>query len=356
MYCINCGDKLMPDEKFCTDCGKKAGVTEQKPTKAKKFDLSFKRIVSRVLLTGIIGIIFGIAMLPFLIDAGGLLYEQKAAIGNQNMIRMVVLWGIFTLIVFAFTFWKKHFRMISIFLIICWVTSIVFLVVITIRDNNSLSCKRATPYVLDSEFNRALDLIQQRLDIENNVGTYWANAYAYRNCLDIKYSEESKNLGLEGLFFTEDPKLQDLQILVSPDYKTFDDLTISTLLVHELVHVGQFVNDAANNTVSDCFKSEAEAFTGQSMLINQLNNEEVRSIYSRIRENVDANPTFSILLDIQQLQDEAYNACIKLKSANSLSDEQFNECVWTGTQNKLETIIREDEYYIKQCANDTSFN
>jgi hypothetical protein len=325
-------------------------------TQNKRFNLSFKRVFSRIFLTGIVGIIFGIAMIPFLRVADNLFFQQKAAIGGQNIIKMIILWGLFTLIVSMFTFWKKRFRMVGVLLIICWVISIAFGGFLLMKDQSSVTCKRATPYVLDSEFNRVLDLIAQRLDIENNYGTYWGNAFNYRNCIDVQYSEESKKLGAEGLFFAEDPSLQDLKILISPDYKTFDDLTISTILIHELTHVGQYINETVNKTKSDCFGSEAEAFTSQAIFLSQLNKEEVRSIYSRIRENVNANPAFAILLGIEQTQGEAYNACLTLKKANNLTDQQFNECVWTGTKNKLEVEIKADSFYQEQCKHNSSIN
>ena len=322
----------------------------KKEISPKKFDFSIKRVISRLFLTGIVGIIFGIAMLPFLRVADGLLYQQKSTIGGENVIRMIALWGIFTAIITLFTFWKKRFRMVSVLLVICWIISLALGGLLLYKDQSSLDCKRSTPFALDNEFNRALDLIAQRLDIENNYGTYWGNAFNYRNCLNIQYSEESKKLGAEGLFFSEDPKLQELKILMSPDYKVYDDLTISTILIHELTHVGQYINEKVNKVDSNCFGGEAEAFTSQAIFLSSLNKEESRSIYSRIRENVNANPAFTILLSIEQKQIEAYNACSRLKNENNLTDQQFNECVWTGTKNKLEIEVKADKYYQEQCA------
>lgn len=322
--------------------------------KHKRFNLSFKRIFSRLFLTGIVGIVFGLAMIPFLKVADGLLYQQKASIGGENIIRMIVLWGVLTAIVTLFTLWRKHFRMVSVLLIICWVISIGFGGLLLLQDKFSLDCKRSSPYVSEKEFYRALDLIAQRLDIEKNYGSYWGNAFNYRNCIDVQYSQESKDIGAEGLFFSEDPKLQDLKILINPDYKSFDDLSIATVLIHELTHVGQYVNETVNKTKSDCFGSEAEAFTSQAIFLSQLNQEEIRSIYSRIRENVQANPAFNILLGIEEKQAEAYKACDRLRNENNLTTTQFNECVWTGTKNKLEIEIKADSYYQEQCTYNAS--
>ena len=187
------------------------------------------------------------------------------------------------------------------------------------------------------------------MDIEKNYGAYWGNAYNYRNCIDVQYSEDTKELGAEGLFIAEDPSLQDIKILMNPSYKSFDDLSIATVLIHELTHVGQYVSEKVNKTKPDCFGSEAEAFTAQAIFLSQLNQEEVRSIYARIRDNVQANPAFNILLGIELKQEEAYKACDRLRIENNLTQTQFNECVWTGTKNKLEVEVKTDPYYQDQC-------
>ncbi|OGK11472.1 hypothetical protein A2954_06380 [Candidatus Roizmanbacteria bacterium RIFCSPLOWO2_01_FULL_37_12] len=295
-------------------------------------------------------------MIPFLRVADGLLYEQKASIGGENIFRMIALWGLFTAIVSVVTFWKKRFRMVSVLLILCWLISIAFWAFLYLKDQSSLSCKRSAPYQIDSEFNRVLDLIAQRLDIENNYGTFWGNAFNYRNCIDIEYSDINKDLGAEGLFFAEDPSLQKLQVSINPEYKEFDDLTIATILAHELTHVGQYIYETTSKTELNCFSSEAEAFTSQAIFLAQLKQEEVRSIYARIQQNIEANPAFQILLDIDQVQAEAYSACDTLKTANNLTTNQFNECVWTGTKNKLEQIVMNDVYYQEQCKHNASLN
>lgn len=317
-----------------------------------KFNLSIGRLISRFLFTLLITILFGIGMFPFLRVADGLMFEQKAAIGSENMWRLVVLWGLYSFIFIIFTNWKKRFRMTGVWLIVFWILGTSIVLYIQFRDSTAqvARCKRSTPYVIPKEFERALDLIAQRLDVEKNSNSFNGMAFNYRNCLDIQYSEnKSLNEVAEGAFLSGNSDLQDLKILVKPDYKKYDDLTIATILTHELTHVGQYIYKLQSKAKADCFDKEADAFTSQSIFLNQLNNEERRSIGARVREDISANPAFEILADVENQTTSSFNACSKLKLENNLTELQFNECVWTGTKNKLLLIVKKSPDYQKQC-------
>jgi hypothetical protein len=317
--------------------------------KKKRFNLSFKRIFSRLIITFFVGIGFGIAMFPFMTVANNLLYEQRASIGDQNIIKMIVLWGLFTAIFSFLSFWKKRLRMVSVLLGICFVISIIFYVLVTIKSRSLLSCNRAAPYEAPAEINRALDLIVQRMNIENGDHTYMWAAFNYRNCLNVQYSDLSKQLGAEGLFFNEDESLQNLNILLSPDYINFDDLTIATLLTHELSHVGRYITDKETKKTNDCFDDEAEAFLTQLTFLLKLNPEEIRSINARMQTNINANPIFTMLPLLETRRVESMNACNILRKSNNLTDEQFNSCGWTGIKNKLLLDVKESKAYQEEC-------
>ncbi len=338
---------------FIIDLARKKNTKKPQSSKP-KYNLSLKRIVSRLFLTGVIGIIFGIAMFPFMTVANGLLYEQRAAIGGQNVIRMIVLWGIFTLIISLFTFWKKRFRMVSIFLIVCWFISIGFYLVFGMYDANNYRCNRATPYSMPSEFNRSLDLIAQRTGVDTTGGnTLWQSIFNFRNCLDIQYTDtDDKNVEAYFLYPAESNQgeLQGLNILVNPSYKDFDDLTLATLLSHEIVHAGQYIHQVINKTELGCYEKEAKAFSAQHAFILSLNQEEQRSIYARLREDASKNPTLEILILTGQRGNESAQACVELQKKNNLTNEQTNECSWQGLENKLLQDIKEDPYYQKQCG------
>ncbi len=315
----------------------------------KKYNFSIKRILSRLVLTGIVTTLFFIAMFPFLRVADGLLYEQRAAIGQENMWRIVFLWALFTTLFLFVTFWKKRFRMVTVFLIVFWVIGTSLVVFLSYRDNSD-RCLRSYPYPAPKEIDRALDLIAQRLNVEEDFDTYIGKAFQFRNCLNIQYIDELAGKdNPEGIFLIDGSTLDNLQIYVKPEYQSYDDLTIATLLVHELTHVGQYINEEINDITVECIDSEAEAFTVQSVFLAQLNEEERRSIFARINEDVEKNPAFQVLLVTEEMTNESYWACDELREKNSLTELQFNECVWTGTTNKLKDVVSEDEYYEEQC-------
>lgn len=332
---------------------KNNGGSKKEAVKKLKYDLSFKRIVSRIIITGILGIVFGIAMIPFLRDATGLLYEQRAAIGGGNMVKAIVLWAIFTTIVSMYAFWKKHLRMVSILLIICWLISILSYLVLSMFESNNYRCDRPNSYSMPSEFNRSLDLISQRMGVDNTgTNTIWQTIYNYRNCLDIQYSE-SDDKNVEAYFEYPNEKnqanLQDLKIFVNPSYRNFDDLTLSTLLSHELIHAGQYINEVVNKTPLGCFESEANAFTAQHVFVVSLNQEEQRSIYTRLQDNPNKNPTIATFLLTGQRGTESAKACMELQKKNNLTEEQMNKCSWEGLENKLLLDVKENSYYQEQC-------
>jgi len=279
-----------------------------------------------------------------------MLFQQKAAMGNQNMIKMVALWGIYTAIVSIYTFAKKKFRMVSVLLIICWFISIATLVFLNKRDSTMDRCMRPEPYVAPKEVDRALDIIEQRMNILDTNQGYLSSAFDYRNCLNIQYATSDSELsGNEGGLIVNHSDLNNIQILLNPKYKEYDDLTIATILAHELTHVGQMVYEKKTNTSIECFQSEAEAFTSQIFFTTFLNAEEQRSISARILQDSEENPSFRIMLEVTPLVQTADIACRKLKS--SQDPQKLSTCVWDESIITVEQSIRDSGAYDEQCAN-----
>lgn len=319
----------------------------------KKYNLSFDRIASRLFLAILIGFLLKRAIAPFMNKTNDLLFAQQAILEKENFLKEVVLLGVFVLIILLFTLLKKHFRMVGLFLVIYWFANFSLFTMRGMYGANSYSCKRTDPYSLPKEFNRSLDLIAQRMDVDNTAnGTIWQSAFNFRNCLNIQYLENDDS-GAEAYFFHPTEKnlesLQNLKIMVNPSYKNFDDLTLAALLSHEIVHVGDYINEVIIKTNFSCYEQEARAFAAQHAFIISLNEEEQRSIYSRLKDNVDENPTFKITLLTAQRAEESVANCVELQKHNNLTDEQTNKCVWDELESKLLRDVQENPYYQQQC-------
>lgn len=180
MFCLSCGKKISTESKFCKYCGcnqvrkektKKLNKKEfeivwvcdfcgeefktkkesnnhelicKKNPKSKKFNLSFRRIFSRLFLTGILSIIFFITMFPILMRAENLPFADQAEIGGRNMTRIVIFYGLLTAVFSFFFFLKKRFRMTSIFLIFCWFLGTSFVLLINIYDQSKEKVDNST--------------------------------------------------------------------------------------------------------------------------------------------------------------------------------------------------------------------
>lgn len=321
--------------------------------KKDKYNLSLKRLTSRLFITGILASAYLTVTIPFTQKKEGLLFEQSQAVGFQNIFRIIILFGVFTLITLFFTLWQKRFRMVSVLLLVCWIVGSIAGLSSYMILRNDYVCKRADSYIIPKEFDRALDLIAQRMDIDETAGgSIWQSIFNFRNCLDIQYLETNDDL-LEAYFeFPKDKNpeyLQGLKIFVNPSLQNYDDLTIAFLLSHEIAHAGQYINEFAINYKINCFESEANAFTSQHSFFLSLNEEEQRSVYARIKDNVNKNPTFQTILLTSKRANESTQACIDLQKKNNLTTEQTNKCSWEGLESKLLQDIKEDTYYQKQC-------
>jgi hypothetical protein len=319
-----------------------------------KYNLSFDRIASRLFLAIVIGFLLKTAITPFMDKTNDLLFAQQTILENQNFLKEVILLGVFVLIILLFTLLKKHFRMVGFFLVLYWFANFSLFAIRGMYEANSYICKRTDPYSMPNEFNRSLDLIAQRMDIDDTAkGTVWQSAFNFRNCLNIQYLETDGS-GAEAYFLHPTEKnlesLQNLKIMVNPSYKNFDDLTLAALLSHEIVHIGDYINEVTIKTNFSCYEQEARAFVAQHAFIISLNEEEQRSIYSRLRDNVDKNPTFKIILLTAQRAEESVEDCAKLQKQNQLTNEQTIKCGWNELESKLLKDVQENPYYQQQCA------
>lgn len=93
------------------------------------------RLVISFFLSGILSILFFAAMFPFLQRAENLSFAEQAQIGQTNIWRIVVIYGLLTTITSIILFSKKTFRSLAVFLIIYWVLGTTLSIFITVSDN-----------------------------------------------------------------------------------------------------------------------------------------------------------------------------------------------------------------------------
>lgn len=76
-------------------------------------------------------------MFPFLERVEGLHFEEQASIGMRNMVKVAMMYGVFTAIYVAFAIWKKLYRVVGLILIVFWFlgSSLVLLLIFSGDDS-----------------------------------------------------------------------------------------------------------------------------------------------------------------------------------------------------------------------------
>ena len=92
-------------------------------------------LVISFFLSGVLSAIFFLAMFPFLQQANGLSAAEKANIGQINIWRIVVIYGLLTILTSVILISKKTFRSLAVFLIIYWVLGTTLSIYITFSNN-----------------------------------------------------------------------------------------------------------------------------------------------------------------------------------------------------------------------------
>lgn len=161
--------------------------------------------------------------------------------------------------------------------------------------DNTTFCNRDTPHTMPEEFNRAISLIVQRLKNDKNSNfkdmnnIYARSIEKTKNCLDIQYdSNNILNKDSSGMFhFSMNSTNEDLKILVSPMYRSSDDLLTAVLLIHEITHANNYATGLENSI--SCYEDEALAFTNEFGFFVALTNEERSSILGRYGKSQEAD-------------------------------------------------------------------
>lgn len=234
---------------------------------------------------------------------------------------------------------------------------------ITTAGENTLGCTRTTRLDNLPQYDRALSLIQQRID-ENHDGRYKFNKMhifnffpsQLVNCIKIVEKTPNDPDGYEGYFTLNGSDIKDdyYPIVVNSKYLKSDDILIALLLTHEMTHVQQYIDSINNKSNLSCVEKEVDAFlSSHRFFISTLNDQEMLLVWDRIDRAVDNGGTsLDRPFDGQLLM---LNSIVELRRSTScemrfepLTDKYYG-CVDSEVPVKLKQVIEEDSYYKKQC-------
>lgn len=149
---------------------------------------------------------------------------------------------------------------------------------------NQDQCDRVAPFEMPEEFSRSLSLIIQRFsESERAEDREFGRLFkSIRNCVDIKYADTQSDIpGSDAIFyFSNNSPTDHLSILVSPKFKSQDDLITASVLTHELYHA--LLRSDGSDLFIPCLQNEAQAFIIGYNYYYMLNQEEKASFNSRL--------------------------------------------------------------------------
>lgn len=222
----------------------------------------------------------------------------------------------------------------------------------TKNNSETIKCNRSEPYKLAPEFERARSLRMQRLEEKGEkMDRSWYN------CINIKYAEGGLNSDKEGFFyFDKKSKLNDLTIYVNPSYKVKNDILTALLISHEMVHVGQFIDEIKSGKSIPCIDKEVEANISQILFIGALNKEEllsidgVASLYDS--GNLEKDDTYYLykgIYDLMNIKDPIINYCGEKYRPDKNESTKFRECFYQGLQAGIKNYLLNQGNYEEQC-------
>ncbi len=199
-------------------------------------------------------------------------------------------------------------------------------------DNNVL-CDRTEEYVYPEEFKRAVSLIIQRREqsSQNESVGIGKNYKKIRNCLDIQYISDTKDLaGAEGFFsFDRNSTTDRLKIFISTKYQVKDDLLTALLLAHEIQHAYQYAS--GSNTLLNCYELEAEAFANEIGIFDfDFNKEEQNSLINRYGTSPEVKDFFDL-------------RAAEIRNVHDPKSETIYQAILP--------IVKNSPFYQKECAN-----
>lgn len=213
-------------------------------------------------------------------------------------------------------------------------------------------CTRNTRLENAPQYDRALSLIQQRIDDNEK----WCDKYcetedyemklrfhhfpaSLTNC--IKIIEEKIDGGTEGYFtfHSENIKPNFFPITIDKSYKFADDTLTALLITHEMTHVQQYLDSLKGNDLLSCRDKEVEAFISQIDFYPNLSNEEINSVRLKMNEEKeDKHPQVAML-----------KAMIEINRDGTCPLFADDECSQKHLRNELFKLITDESIYRHQC-------
>lgn len=214
-------------------------------------------------------------------------------------------------------------------------------------------CSRTTRLDNAPQYDRALSLIQQRIDDNEKWCDKYCESKEYEkklrfhqfpadltNC--IKIVEEDIDGDAEGYFTFDSDDIQPnyFPITVDSSYSFSDDTLTALLIVHEMTHVQQYLGTLNGNDDLSCRDKEVEAFISQIDFYTLLSNEEIDSIVLKMNESKeDKHPQVAMLKTMVDINRDG--------TCPLFTDD---ECSEKNLRNKLFQIISDDPIYQHQCG------
>jgi len=221
-------------------------------------------------------------------------------------------------------------------------------------------CARTTFFETSPEFQRALNLIKQRVEqqviktgkkIPQSNTPYLLNTLP---CIDVKYDQAIKKYNAEGYFVfgNKEATKNYLPIYVDYRFQESDDILTAILLVHEIQHAVQFLNYLDGKDNLSCLDKEVQAFVQQADFIFSLNKEEKNSLIARIVEYEKSashyNSGFlSMIKTVKQLM--LYGAEVVRECGGNPDDVV---CIEPKYKEKIKNFVYSSPIYLEQCSED----
>lgn len=225
------------------------------------------------------------------------------------------------------------------------------------EQTDPISCTRTSRLENDPNYDRALSLIAEKYQSweENQPTSVYQYGWRFffpsklTNCIKIVENNALEVEGAEGYFVFNNDEIKDnyFPIYVDKDYKDADDLITALLLVHEITHVRQFLEELNGKNGLSCIDKEAEAFFAGYQFYEFQYGEARKSLDLRIDYDNELHKQLQLIHSIKDSYGSELDRLIET-CPNNINDSCFLESI-EDKKDILRKLISEDEYYREQC-------